>query len=338
VTGADRAAAAFDVAGSIVSVEPHPTGHINDAFLVSTDNRRYLLQRLNPSVFTDPDAVMANIVTVTTHLRSKGEPTLTIVAERGGRPSWRDDAGDVWRMYQYLEGAHPLDVRSPGDAAVVGRAFGRMHRLLVDLDPARLRISLPRFHDPARRLGQMEAAVESDPHDRLRNACGEVNALRTLGALLDADSMLAGLPTRVAHNDAKAVNLLVEEIGGREPLVVDLDTVMPGSVLWDVGDMIRSSTGTPDESSATVAFDIDRYHALVDAWLSEMGEVVTQDERDAVPRSGLAVTLEQAARFIADHILGDVYFRVSRPGENLERARNQLDLLRSMMATLGPRP
>src|SRR5207245_8375049 len=85
VKGADRAAAAFDVAGSIVSVEPHPTGHINDAFLVSTDGRRYLLQRLNPSVFPDPDAVMANIVTVTTHLRSKGEPTLTLVAERDGR-------------------------------------------------------------------------------------------------------------------------------------------------------------------------------------------------------------------------------------------------------------
>ena len=87
-----------------------------------------------------------------------------------------------------------------------------------------------------------------------------------------------------------------------------------------------------------MAFDIDRYHALVDAWLSEMGDVLTQDERDAVPRSGLAVTLEQAARFLTDHILGDVYFRVSRPGENLERARNQLDLLRSMMATLERRP
>jgi N-acetylhexosamine 1-kinase len=326
------------LAGSIVSVQPHPTGHINDAYLVSTDRRRYLLQRLNPSVFGDPDAVMTNIVTVTTHLRSKGEPTLTIVPARDGRPSWRDDADATWRMYQYLEAAHALDVRSPADAAVVGCAFGRMHRLLADLDPARLQISLPGFHDPRRRVAQLEAAVESDPHDRLRDASGEVEALRTLGDVLDPDSVLTDLPTRVAHNDAKAANLLVDEIGGRQPLVVDLDTVMPGSVLWDMGDMIRSSTGTPEEAAATVAFDVDRYHALVDAWLAEIGDVLTQDERDAVPRSGLVATFEQAVRFLADHILGDVYFRVSRPGENLERARNQLDLLRSMMSTLERRP
>ena len=331
---AEQAAAAFDVAGSVISVQPHPTGHINDAYLVTTDRRRYLLQRLNPSVFSDPDAVMANVVAVTGHLRSKGEPTLTLVPARGGEASWRDESGAVWRLYHYLEGAHPLDARTPDDAAVVGRAFGRFHRLVADLDPAALRVSLPDFHDPARRMAQLEAAVSADARDRLGDVCGLVDAIRTLRHEIAVDSALDGMPVRVAHNDAKAANLLVDEIGGRQPLVVDLDTVMPGSVLWDVGDMIRSSTGTPEEATTTVAFDVDRYRALVDAWLAETHELVTQKERDAVPKAGLVVTFEQAVRFLTDHLQGDVYFRVARPGENLDRARNQFELLRSMVSTL----
>jgi Ser/Thr protein kinase RdoA (MazF antagonist) len=330
VTPADRAAAAFDLAGSIVSVQPHPTGHINDAFLVSTDRRRYLLQRLNPAVFADPDAVMANVVAVTGHLRGKGEPTLTLVPAHDGLHSWRDEDGTTWRTYQYLEGSHPLDVRSPADAAVVGRAFGRFHRLLADLDPAELCISMPGFHDPARRLAQLESAAAADPFGRLRDVSELVDTL----CGFPVDRSLEDLPVRVAHNDAKAANLLVDEIGGRAPLVVDLDTVMPGSLLWDVGDMIRSGTGTPDEATATVSFDLDRYNALVDAWLAETHDLVTPEERDAVRKAGPVVTFEQAVRFLTDHLQGDVYFRVSRPGENLDRAGNQADLLRSMVAAL----
>ena len=330
MTLADRAAAAFDVAGSVVSVQPHPTGHINDAYLVSTARRRYLLQRLNPAVFADPDAVMANVATVTAHLRTKHEPTLTLVPAYAEEASWRDDAGAVWRMYKYLEGAHPLDVRSPADAAVVGRAFGRFHRLTADLDPARLRISMPGFHDPARRLAQLEKAAAADTCGRLHEVSALVEDLRAF----PVDRLLDDLPVRVAHNDAKAANLLVDEIGGRPPLVVDLDTVMPGSVLWDVGDMVRSSTGTPEEATATVSFDVDRYDALVEAWLAETGDLLTQEERDAVRTAGPVVTFEQAVRFLTDHLQGDVYFRVSRPGENLDRARNQAMLLRSMVAAL----
>jgi N-acetylhexosamine 1-kinase len=331
---AGEAAAAFDVAGSVVSVTPHPSGHINDGYLVSTDRRRYLLQRLNPSVFADPDAVMANVVAVTEHLRSKDEPTLTLVPTRSGEVGWRDDSSAVWRMYHYLEGAHALDVRSPVDAAVVGRAFGRFHRVLTTLDPSHLRVSLPGFHDPQRRMGQLEAATDADPCQRLDAVSEYVGALQTLRHTIAADDALRGLPVRVAHNDAKAANLLVDEIGGRQPLVVDLDTVMPGSLLWDVGDMVRSSTGTADEASATVSFDVDRYRTLIDGWQAEVRDLLTHEELDAVPRAGPIVTFEQAVRFLTDHLLGDVYFRVHFPGENLSRARNQLDLLRSMLSIL----
>ena len=157
-----------------------------------------------------------------------------------------------------------------------------------------------------------------------------VETLGTIRQTLDVDTALEGLPVRVAHYDAKAANLLA----GLTVVVVDLDTVMPGSVLWDVGDMVRSSTGTADEDAAMVSFDPYRYRALVDAWLAEVDDLVTEDERAALPRAGPVTTFEQAVRFLTDHLRGDVYFRVTRPGENLDRARNQLDLLRSMVDAL----
>ena len=157
----------------------------------------------------------------------------------------------------------------------------------------------------------------------------DLETLRTLHHTIDADTALAGLPTRVAHNDAKAANVLV----GSTTVVVDLDTVMPGGVLWDLGDMVRSSTGTSDEATATVTFDAARHRTLVDAWLGEVDDLLTEAERAAVPHAGAVVTFEQAVRFLTDHINGDVYFRVTRSGQNLERARNQLQLLRSMVST-----
>lgn len=334
MSGSDPVAAAanFDVGGAVVSVAPHPTGHINDGYLVDTDRGRFLLQRLNPSVFPDAGAVMANVVAVTAHLREKDEPTLTLVPTRTGEASWRDDDGATWRMYDYVEAAHPLQVRSPEDAAVVGRAFGRFHRMVADLDPESLQASLPGFHEPPRRRAQLAHAADTDPCGRLADVSELVEALLT-----HAVPTIEGLPVRVAHNDAKAANLLVDDTGRRPPLVVDLDTLMPGSVLWDVGDMVRSSTGTPNEASATVDFEPDRYEALVDAWLDEVGPLLTGDERRAVPSAGVVVTFEQAVRFLTDHLLGDVYFRVTGPGENLDRARNQWLLLRSMESRMGSR-
>jgi N-acetylhexosamine 1-kinase len=334
VTEAADVAAQFDLPGPVVGVEPHPTGHINDGYLVVAGARRYLLQRLNPSVFPDPDGVMANIGAVTGHLRAKGEPTLTLATTRDGATSWRDADGATWRMYDYVSGVHPLEVRSPAEAALVGRTFGRFHGLLADIDVSCLRVTLPGFHDPVRRIAQLEAAVEADSYDRLGDVRGLVDALRTLRHAIAADSALTGLPVRVAHNDAKAANLLVDAIGARQPVVIDLDTLMPGSILWDVGDMVRSTTGTPEEATAAVSFHVDRYHALVDAWLAETGDLLTRHERDAIAKAGPVVTFEQAVRFLTDHLQGDVYFRVTRPGENLDRARNQMELVGSMVSTL----
>jgi Ser/Thr protein kinase RdoA (MazF antagonist) len=332
---AEAAAAVFDLPGEVDAVEAHPTGHINEGYLVRAGSRRYLLQRLNPSVFHDAEAVMANVVAVTTHLRAKGEPTLTPVATRDGASSWRGTDGAVWRMYDYIEDAQPLAVRSPTEAALVGRAYGRFHRLLSDLDISSLRITLPGFHDPARRLAALEAAVADDVCGRAAGVAEEVVAVAAFRHLVDRADALMLAPRRVAHNDAKAANLLVH--GTRPPVVVDLDTVMPGTVLWDFGDMVRSATGTSGEDADGVGptFDADRYRALLGAYVHEVDGLLTEAERSALPVAGPVVTYEQAIRFLTDHVMGDVYFRVAKPGHNLDRARNQLTLLRSMLAALG---
>ncbi|MCU1448115.1 MAG: aminoglycoside phosphotransferase [Acidimicrobiales bacterium] len=334
MTEAAAVALQFALAGPVTSIERHPSGHINDAWLVVAGGQRSLLQRLNPAVFADPDAVMDNMLAVTVHLRVQDEATLTLVATRDGAASLRDDEGAVWRMYDYVEDVHPAEVRSPADAAVVGRAFGRFHRLVATLDPALLRVSIPGFHDPARRLAALQAAVVEDRHDRAGAVADDVDALVGMRPLVDAGRGLASLPVRVAHNDAKAANLLVDDTGRRPPLVVDLDTMMPGSLLWDVGDMVRSSTGAPEEDGGAPRFDADRYDALVHAYLEETADLLSTAERDAIDIAGPVVTYEQAVRFLTDHVLGDVYFRIDRPDQNLDRARNQLALLRSMIGTL----
>jgi Ser/Thr protein kinase RdoA (MazF antagonist) len=181
-------------------------------------------------------------------------------------------------------------------------------------------------------VAQLEGVANADPCGRLSGTTDLLDALLGLRSTVEADSALCNLPVRVAHNDAKAANLLVGKAGA--VVVVDLDTVMPGSVLWDVGDMVRSSTGTADEATARVSFDAGRYYALVEAWLAEVGDLLTAAERAAVATAGPVVTFEQAVRFLTDHLEGDVYFRVTRPDQNLDRARNQVDLLRSMVSTL----
>ena len=311
------------MAGPVAAVEPQQGGHINESHVVVAGGGRYLLQQLNPAVFADPDGVMANILVVTAHLRSRGEPTLTVLLTDEGRPHWRG-----WRMYELVEGARPAQVRSPVEAEAVGRCVGRFHRALADLDPSLLLVTMPSFHDPVRRLAGLEAL---DPAEAAE-AAEEVAALRELRHLAEIGSELNALPLRIAHNDAKVDNVLVDEHTGEPVMLVDLDTVMPGGVLWDVGDLVRSATATAAEDDPAARFDGARHAGLMEGWLAETGGLLSAEERALLDAAGPVVTYEQAVRFLTDHLAGDVYYRVARRGQNLDRARSQLALLHSMLA------
>lgn len=324
--GPSTAAAHFVLAGPPSALEPVPGGHIHASWRVTAGRRRYLLQRLNTRVFADPDALTANLAVVLEHIDGPLEIVPTVDAER----LWRGGVGGVWRMFPWLDGTRPA--RST-DARAVAGAFGAFDRRLADLPPGALVEVLPRFHDPPHRLSQLEAGVADDPCGRGRAAQPLVDGIRDLAWLATA---LPALPRRVAHHDAKAGNVLVDA-SGRVVAIVDLDTVMPGSPLWDAGDLVRSLAGTAAENDADhMEADPALVDLILDAFLAGSGDLLDDGEREALPLVGPVIAWEQAVRFLADHLAGDVYFKVDGPGHNADRAAAQLRLARSLVSTLPP--
>jgi aminoglycoside phosphotransferase (APT) family kinase protein len=351
--GADPAAVAtrFALVGPVRGVQPYGRGNINQTHLVTCTPkagtpRRYLLQRLNGAVFAEPDVVMANLDLVSAHLRHRLEAAgegdldrrvLCVVPTREGRPSWRDATGAVWRCLDFVERTHSsLSLDTPAQVFEAGRAFGELHRLLVDLDPALLGETIPGFHDPEARLVELERVLRADPVGRSAEASDEIGFVLDHRSLAEAGRRLVGpeVPRRVAHNDAKVDNLLFGDDSGRVVCITDLDTIMAGSILWDVGDLMRSATcrAPEDERDLTlVAMDLELASALVAGYRQEAAGWITRAEVALLSLSGAVVAYEQAVRFLTDYLAGDVYFRIFRPGQNRDRCRAQIRLLASML-------
>ncbi|HEY6808311.1 MAG TPA: aminoglycoside phosphotransferase family protein, partial [Gemmatimonadales bacterium] len=336
---------AFAAPGALTGVEPFPSGHIHDSYIATFRHdrgaSRYLLQNLNTSVFPDPAAVMENVERVTGHLARAlaGDPAadrraLALVRTRDGATWHRDAAARVWRMYRFIEGAvSRATARNAADAAAAGAAFGRFQRQLADLPGPRLRETIPDFHHTPSRFVALEAAVAADRVGRAGGVADELAALRRerhlAAALLDPCSR-GELPERIAHNDAKLDNILFDTETGEALCVVDLDTVMPGLGLYDFGDLVRSmgtSAAEDERDLSRVRLEPTLIESLARGYLRETRELLTFAERALLVTSARVIVFEQAVRFLTDHLDGDRYYRVSRPGHNLDRARTQLALL-----------
>jgi Ser/Thr protein kinase RdoA (MazF antagonist) len=284
------------------------------------------VQRINVAVFADPEAVTGNIVAVHRHLRGAAlpEPVPT------GDGRWlRHDGSGVWRAWRRVPGAAPVATSTPPVARAAGRLLGRFHRGVAGLDPAQLTETLPGFHDPARRLAALRAVVAADPCGRAAGVAEEIGRAEAgapLAAL--AADLSARMPRRVAHYDAKLDNVLFA--GDEAVCLVDLDTVMPGAWFWDVGDLLRSAATTAAEDDPAATIDPALYRAVLDGYSDGVLGAATAAEREAVEHAGAIVTYEQAVRFLTDWIAGDVYYRITRPAQNLDRARSQFRLLASM--------
>jgi len=295
------------------------SGHIHESWLVDCA-KPWLLQRLNTKVFPRPDLLAGNYSVIRTHV---SEMVPAPVATRGGGLLWRDRQGSVWRGWEIVAGARPAAPRTAAEAREVGAAFGHFDRRLAALDPAALAVVIPRFHDPADRLAQLEEAAPP----------GGDATLAQLVALAWLADKLGELTVRVAHHDAKADNILVSEEDGRPLAVIDLDTVMPGSVIWDVGDMVRSVAATaPEDSPQGMGADAELAAAVVEGFVSGFGaDALSPAETDALAWAGPVIAWEQAVRFLTDHYRGDVYYGAARPGHNLDRAVAQLRLARALL-------
>jgi hypothetical protein len=346
--------AAFQIPGRFAGASLLKVGHIHDTFAATYQEgerrRRYVHQRLNGRVFQDLEALMENLVRITRHqwehLRSAGIPDperrcLRLVRARSGRPFHVDEEGGIWRTFHFLEGVSSRDtIAEPAQAYQVGRAFGSFAASLRDLPGPPLAVTIPRFHDLPARFAAFEEAVAADSQRRAASVSAEIDAaaarFQGLTRLL-AERGFAGLPRRVVHNDCKIDNAMLDDETGEGLCVIDLDTVMEGTTLCDFGELVRTGTSRAPEDAvdlASIRFELDLFRAATRGYLDGAASLLTAEEIAVLPLSGPVMALENAIRFLTDHLRGDVYFRIHRKGQNLDRFRSQLRLVELMSERL----
>jgi hypothetical protein len=341
--------ALFQMRADFIEAVPFGSGHINDTYCAWYNQAgrrvRYIHQRVNHHVFKNPVLVMENIERVTRHaldrLLAEGHPeshrrTLTCVPARDGKPHAFDKDGNLWRTYPFIEGAKGYDeIECNEQAYQAAKAFGAFQKLTADLAGERLHETIPDFHNTPKRLLALEAAIEADVMGRAAEVQAEIAFARARAADCSriTDLIASGdIPERVTHNDTKLNNVLLDEITAEGICVIDLDTTMPGSALYDFGDMVRTAAPTTREDDPDVkhiGIRLDRFEALVKGYLST-ATFLNQTEREHLAFSGKLLTLECGIRFLTDHLNGDTYFKIKRPGHNLDRCRNQFAFVRAI--------
>ena len=343
----------FTLSGEFVSFEPIGCGHINDTLCVTLKEQdgevRYILQRINTHVFTKPAELMENVANVTSYLarilRENGaDPargTLTVFPTKDGKLFYRTDAGDCWRVYNYVENTYTLQaIRDPQDFQKSGEAFGNFQKLLADYPSDTLYETIPHFHDTAARFENFKKALRADAVGRAHTVQPEIDFVlqREADTHVLVDLLQKGeLPLRVTHNDTKLNNILFDNDTKEGICVVDLDTVMPGLSLYDFGDSIRfgASTAAEDEPDLSkVHFSMELFRAYTRGYLGAAGDSLTATEIAYLPFSAKLMTLECGMRFLTDYLEGDGYFRISYPEHNLVRCRTQFALVAEMEAQM----
>ncbi len=319
-------------------------GHINDTYRASKDGYPCVLQRINTEVFKNPDQVMSNILSVTSHIRSKlkdaedaDRGTLHFMKTAGGAPYFKDGDGDCFRVYRFIENSVTVEtVSEPEQFYEAAKAFGRFQNMLSDFPAAELHETIQEFHDTPSRVKQLTDAVSSDACGRVKECEAEIEyAMKQVpeaGRVVQAISQGA-VPCRVTHNDTKLNNVLFDETTGKGICIIDLDTVMPGSLLYDFGDALRfgANTAAEDETNLDkVIFDLKLFEAFTKGFVSELKETITAAEKELLAFSAKLMTYECGIRFLADFLNGDTYFKTKYRNHNLDRARNQFQLCRQI--------
>ncbi len=328
----------FQLRGEILEIESHGNGHINKTFLVKTTQERYIFQYVNHNVFPDIVGLMNNIRLVTEHLLSKGQKTLEIVPAKDGR-LFVQDGEDYFRGYKFIPNCVcPEKLENLDMVREAARGFGAFHQGLADIDAKQIVDVIPFFHDTKKRFLAFKEAVDANAKGRLENAREEVGFLlsRESDYSLLVDALEKGeISLSITHNDPKINNVAFDKESGRFICVLDLDTVMKGTFLYDVGDGLRSLfTGDNEDSLdlSKLVVDLPLYEAYLDGYLSMMKDVIREKEIALLPYSVLVIAEELAMRFLGDYLNGDVYFGIGYPRHNLDRAKTQIALAKDILA------
>lgn len=338
----------FRLSGDMVKIEPYGNGHINDTFLLSMNQegkeKHYILQRMNKDIFKNSDELMENIVHVTSFLKDKiekqgGDPereTLQVILTRDGRTYYKEDGGDGWRVYPFIRDTISYDAGGREELNKSGIAFGNFQYLLSDFPAKELHETIPNFHNTVNRFANFKKALEEDMMGRAKEVEPEVQFIldreadcHFFGNLLEKGEV----PLRVTHNDTKLNNVLFDKDTGKAICVIDLDTVMPGFAAHDFGDTIRfgASTAAEDEKDLQkVSCDMELFEAYFDGFMEGCRGSLTKREVETLPMGAKIMTFECGMRFLTDYLEGDTYFKTHYEGQNLDRTRTQLKLVKDM--------
>ena len=344
----------FRIAGEITDIKKIETGHINSTYVLTCEKKdggiiRYTFQTINTKVFTQPVELMENFRNVTDYLKTViakegGDPereTLTLVLTHDDQNYYKDAEGKYWRMYVYIEDVISYQsVVRPILFENSAKAFGRFQKQLASYPADTLHETIKQFHDTVKRFRDFEEAVAKDAMGRAKDIPDDIAfylAHKDICGAITEKIASGEIPLRVTHNDTKLNNILMDSKTDEAVCIIDLDTVMPGSALYDFGDSIRfgaSSAAEDEPDLSKVHFCPDLFEAYTRGYLSEAKDALNETEKDLLPMSAILMTLECGMRFLGDYLNGDTYFAVHRPGQNLDRSRTQMKLVSDMEAQL----
>lgn len=331
----------FQIDGDCISCKEFGSGHINSTYQVKTERGKvYILQCINKYVFNDPKAVMENVGAVTKYLSGRvtdPSETLQFITTDTGDYSYVDESGEYWRCYEFADGICLEAPETDRDFYESAIAFGRFQELLRDFPAETLHETIPLFHNTINRYRLFQEALARNAAGRAERVQPEIDFIMareaeagTICRLLEANE----LPLRVTHNDTKLNNVLLDRKTRKAMCVLDLDTVMPGSSLYDFGDSIRFGAATAPEDEpdlSKMGINLKLFRVYTAGYLTACRSL-TEKETELLPLGAKIITLELAVRFLTDYLDGDRYFKTAYPEHNLVRARAQLKLVKDMEA------
>lgn len=339
-------ASKFDLAGKAVSVKPCGSGLINDTYLIVTESDEtpnYILQRINHSIFADVDLLQDNLLKITNHIRKRlkeanavdiDRRTLTVIPAKDGK-LYYFDGESYWRVTIAIRDSYTHEQATPDMAYRTGRAFGEFHAYFIGDDVPQLGETIPDFHNMSARLNQLRDAVAADKVGRLAKAkpiVDEFLARAEEMTLLERLYAEGKLPKRISHCDTKVNNILFDA-DDNLLCVIDLDTTMPGFVLSDFGDFIRTAgnTGAEDDTDLDrVGVNMEVFKAFTKGYIETAAPMLTDLEKKLLPFGAKLLTYMTAVRFLTDYLKGDVYFKIQHPEHNMQRTLAQRKLLQSL--------